>query len=88
MSNHNDGGPAFPFICQDHSKYQTAIPGMTIRDYFAAKAMAAIIAKQPLGRATPENEESLAAWAEACAMATVGAYMYADAMLRAREEKP
>lgn len=63
-------------------------PSISLRDYFATKAMAAIIAKQPIGLATSGDEASLMAWADACARATIGAYMYADAMLRARKETP
>ena len=32
----NDGGPAFPSSIVDDSLH---VPGMTLRDYFAAKAM-------------------------------------------------
>ena len=32
----NTGGPAFPFVCDADFDYGT---GMTLRDYFAAKAM-------------------------------------------------
>lgn len=39
MSAPNDGGPAFPAE-DDDMNFTT---GMTLRDYFAAKAMAAII---------------------------------------------
>ncbi len=34
MSEHNDGGPAFPW-----GEHGTHLGGMTLRDYFAAKAM-------------------------------------------------
>ena len=63
MSNTNTGGPAFP--------YGTAYAGMTLRDYFAAKAMEAF-----LHDGSSEVDEV----AEA-------AYIVANAMLRAREEK-
>ena len=74
MSNTNTGGPAFPagerFECIDgwHTE-----PGMTLRDYFAAKAMQSILARED-GRSTTTLE-------------FVGnhAYQYADAMLKARE---
>ena len=46
----NDGGPAFPvFPSREYNSYQDRYydtngnPGMTLRDYFAAKAMQAII---------------------------------------------
>jgi hypothetical protein len=46
--------------------------GMTLRDYFAAKAMQALVAK------TVDEDEPAEIAAEA-------AYMFADAMLEARE---
>lgn len=66
----NTGGPAFP-----HEDTMSAAlrPGMTLRDYFAAKAMQAIVA----------NEPTFAK--EYVEMAAKDAYAYADAMLKARE---
>lgn len=78
----NDGGPAFPVseeldrsICTG-SHYGSL--GMTLRDYFAAKAMQALT--QALLRQTP----SLGDWfpAEISAMA----YQQADAMLAERDK--
>ena len=63
----NDGGPAFP------SEY--TLPenqGMTLRDYFAAKAMQALI---PNGQSIDPMK-----YAES-------AYVLADAMLKARGEQ-
>ena len=45
MKPTNDGGPAFPEFMGDHMEPKR---GMTLRDYFAAAAMAALIAKIPL----------------------------------------
>jgi hypothetical protein len=62
----NDGGPAFP---------RTGWPnetGMTLRDYFAAKAMQALI---PSGQTVDSMK-----YAES-------AYALADAMLKARGEQ-
>jgi hypothetical protein len=74
MSNTNTGGPAFPTEAYDLER-QTLVreEGMTLRDYFAAKAMQAI-----LGRTDSRFTTDLA---------FVGgkAYQYADAMLKARE---
>ena len=54
---------------------------MTLRDYFAAKAMQAIIVKKPWS-----EEVETRAQAEERNGATVrGAYAYADAMLAERE---
>jgi len=72
-----DGGPAFP--CEQHETQegnwnQSFESGMTLRDYFAAKAMqghCANISRTPT--TTTELAES--------------AYMLADSMLAAREAK-
>jgi hypothetical protein len=63
------GGPAFPMQYADDS-YQT---GMTLRDYFAAKAMQGILA-------SPHYRGSAFVNADA-------AYRFADAMMKARGEK-
>jgi hypothetical protein len=65
MNNTNTGGPAFP--------YGTAYAGMTLRDYFAAKAMQGFMANKsnPMHYHAEEDGQ----WA----------YMIADAMLKARE---
>lgn len=64
-----DGGPAFP----SHGNMgEVTHVGMTLRDYFAAKAMHALIIK--------DDESTNADRA-------TDAYRMADAMLRAREAK-
>jgi len=74
MSNTNTGGPAFPHITED------CRDGMTLRDYFAAKAMQARLTR-------PADPSPAPQWfgpshevedARAC-------YAIADAMLKARE---
>lgn len=65
----NDGGPAFPKSVSLHMPKQD---GMSLRDYFAAKAMASFI----------HPTDSLDANGAAKA-----AYEYADAMLKAREQQ-
>jgi len=67
MSNTDTGGPAFPVPGLHRAEHNN---GMTLRDYFAAKAMQGMMhdVTQPVG-------EVIAAWA----------YAMADAMLRARE---
>lgn len=72
MSNKN-GGPAFPL---PEAAHPGAFPpdvakGMTLRDYFAAKAMQGLLA----------NSEVQATHAEFAAES----YKMADAMLKARE---
>jgi hypothetical protein len=74
MSNTYTGGPAFPEIAYKApagggSHIMTVYGGMTLRDYFAAKAMQGMMhdVSQPVG-------EVIAEWA----------YQVADAMLKAR----
>ncbi len=68
MKNVNDGGPAFPSSnTPDHGFYAE---GMTLRDYFAAKAMTRLIS----------NHTSL------FNVTAKQAYALADEMLKAREE--
>lgn len=90
------GGPAFPVADgaahriamqlsgDDEAKYiaesAKALAGMTLRDYFAAKAMAAIVRRwdgHSFGGGTnsPQYKEL-----------SEDAYLIADAMLKAREE--
>ena len=65
-------GPAFP---NDPTTYPSG-RGMTLRDYFAAKAMAAqIVAVDGLDRGNNNQALDLAAFS----------YAMADAMLKARE---
>lgn len=69
------GGPAFPRPAGDYSGTKHgngAQSGMTLRDYFAAKAMHASMTADP---ANEVDAESHARWA----------YEMADAMLKARE---
>jgi len=74
MSNTKTGGPAFPYECFDPQLKRTrTMVGMTLRDYFAAKAMQGLITCAP-------NHGDITH--EYCA---VDAYRYADAMLKARE---
>ena len=68
MSNTNTGGPAFPST-HPHGKYE----GMTLRDYFAAKAMQGMLAENGGGALINAD---LAVWA----------YQIADNMLHAREQ--
>ncbi|MGL4297362.1 MAG: hypothetical protein ACRCTG_16760 [Aestuariivirga sp.] len=70
MSNINNGGPAFPHKLDDLYEPNTA--GMTLRDYFAAKAMQSFLTH---AQAADSPENVVAGWA----------YAMADAMLRARE---
>lgn len=75
--------PAFPVVGMSQMAQQpiTAVfdSGMSLRDYFAAKAMQAIISKQP-HMTTPEVSIGM----DRLRQVANGAYMYADAMMSAR----
>lgn len=70
----NDGGPAFPSTITDDSLH---VGGMSLRDYFAAKAMQAQIAN-PLNLGSDEAHRLIAE----------RAYRLADAMINARKPTP
>jgi hypothetical protein len=74
MNNTNTGGPAFPYEYFDEQLQRARVMhGMTLRDYFAAKAMQGFIS-DPDWRQDMMPEETARA-----------AYHQADAMLKARE---
>lgn len=86
MSNQNNGGPAFPTVEQFNNNGSIAVyadSGMSIRDYFAAKAMAAI-------QATPEHvlESDGSDGPSPLTDADIArlAYQMADAMLKERDK--
>lgn len=73
----NDGGPAFPFpasLYPDGSTHEPGDPGMTLRDYFAAKAMQGMLASDI--QCGPEQVPIIVA----------SAYMMTDAMLKERSK--
>lgn len=76
MNNTNTGGPAFPSGLIDPSTPEDAVQslhnGMTLRDYFAAKALQGMLAENGGG---PMRNNTLAEFS----------YEIADAMLKARE---
>lgn len=78
MSN-NTGGPAFPELgnVAYNSDWQSE-PGMTLRDYFAAKAVPAFLDIANQEGSDPCDEDTHEIVAKA-------AYSMADAMLKARE---
>ena len=84
MSNTKTGGPAFPSGLIDPSTPDDAVQslhnGMTLRDYFAAKAMQSTLADNSYVERTQTPAEWLAIVAKA-------SYEMADAMLKAREAK-
>lgn len=69
-----DGGPAFPVPLNPGEEFKAHGPadGMTLRDYFAAKALQGLLA------APQEHVDGFDAHA-------IVAYALADAMLKARE---
>ena len=73
MNSTNTGGPAFPVPDIDGS---AVCEGMTLRDYFAAKAMQGIcVSKDEAGTLVNHGYDWI----------TGEAYRIADAMLKARE---
>jgi hypothetical protein len=73
----NTGGPAFP---SSPSSTHFSSSGMTLRDYFAAKAMQGLIARESTGafnfETHPDDPWRVAMWA----------YDVADQMLKVREK--
>ena len=67
------GGPAFPTIPENYMGMDPPGEGMTLRDYFAAKAMQAHLTHDG---SDDVNEIGVAKWA----------YEMADAMLKARSQ--
>lgn len=71
-----DGGPAFPV----NDSTISGEPGMTLRDYFAAKAICSLILDV-------ERESETFASSDLIANTARQAYAYADAMLQARKQE-
>jgi hypothetical protein len=75
MSNTNTGGSAFPFTDYDsHGDVMDIHSGMTLRDYFAAKAMQGMLASAD----SWINKDEVEDFATIC-------YALADGMLKVRE---
>lgn len=97
MSEINTGGPAFPTFTNqyhfgvDEQRPATVDPGMTLRDYFAAKASEEDI--QEWVNVVPKVERVFDAgngrkevrFAQPSNVREIARYMHADAMLKARE---
>ncbi|HCT7429043.1 hypothetical protein ACU6XI_09720 [Klebsiella aerogenes] len=78
MSKDNSG-PAFPYSGIHKGEKENMIVdshGMTLRDYFAAKAMQAMISNQSIIDSDSDGAVNFAASAS---------YKFSDAMLKARE---
>ena len=77
----NTGGPAFPVFPETGGGHAAAFQGMTLRDYFAAKAMPATMAEFEDGwKQHPYHQETFLKWA------AERSYAMADVMLKAREQ--
>lgn len=92
MAEINDGGPAFPVNSDeyDHNNDRwrpRSEGGMTLRDYFAAKAMQAqlITDGQPGEAAESLIEAAFNARQDPVYRLALNSYSVADAMIRARE---
>jgi hypothetical protein len=83
MSDIKDGGPAFPFPAYTYpnGEINPGEGGMTLRDYFAAKALPAIASAYVEANGRCIGSEHFPRNAAA------HAYTLADAMLAAREVK-
>ena len=68
MNETNTGGPAFPCPTISIGQHQ----GMTLRDYFAAKAMTGLLTAEIVGEYSNEHVAEIS-------------YRIADAMLEARD---
>jgi hypothetical protein len=85
-----DGGPAFPHVIPDENKSAAWVDGMTLRDYFAAAALPAIITKAPKVKTGNGNHYPHIAQVSHDEAQYIRdnvaelAYQYADAMLKAR----
>ena len=80
-----NGGPAFP---AQHYDLAEGEHGMTLRDYFAAKAMPMALAEYRMLTERGENEPIEEDWGILFGLSFVAAkaYQLADAMLEARGE--
>ena len=77
MSNTDTSGPAFPTSDWDENGRAIKMHGMTLRDYFAAKAMQGIFASNT----THDHDD-----ADIFDIVAEAAYKQANAMLKAREK--
>lgn len=84
----NTGRPAFPLPCEDHifhDVFESGYGGISMRDYFAAKALQGLLAN-PGG---PIQANGMSGWSWCnCSPEDVAylAYSLADAMLKEREK--
>lgn len=74
----SDGGPVFPVPNDLHKDYNLVYPGMSLRDYFAAKALSVIAT-------IPYSDISIEGITDGPAKAAAWCYRVADAMLAERK---
>lgn len=87
MDKITDGGPAFPYTPDRHEPVDDQItlvklgqiPGMSLRDHFAGLAMQGWILAEPTLDGLP-----LSGTEDHAGKLAITAYVYADAMLKAR----
>lgn len=88
-ANINDGGPAFPVTAENGYNRNSCGEGMSLRDYFAAKAMQSCVAKMAFDQPTEDmlkaNGIQAADFEKFVAMLS---YSMADHMLQARKCGP
>lgn len=78
MSNQNSGGPAFPTDCErQNGPNSYHFEGMTLRDYFAAKAMQGALSN-------PDLSDNMTR--QAIDLIARESYAMADAMLKERDK--
>lgn len=87
MSRENDGGPAFPHVWDAPpgpgiERTVMVEGGMSLRDYFAAKALQSLILSGQEVRCAHPDGTLVLSGRDGFSML---AYQYADAMLKARE---
>ena len=75
--------PAFPVGANEYGGHGTYF-GMTVRDYFAAKAMQALIANMPQGAVVPIMKDTPDNQVKGLNSIATVAWMVSDAMLAAR----
>ncbi len=82
MNDTNTGGPAFPVPGLYRAEYNN---GMTLRDYFAAKAMVSILSQKDAHDGREWNSTAYAHDGREWNSTAWMSYQIADAMLKARE---
>lgn len=80
MTERANDVPAFPQQCADALDVGMVNEGMSLRDYFAAHAIGAIISVTSAGHHTPKGEGNIRE------LMAKDAYEIADAMLAEREK--